>query len=181
MKNYANLYYFYSSRILKLIRFLIFVLLTVSIVNQFLIIPQKFINFKFPFFFLSLFVIIEIFFHRKIYRKFSKMDIKKEDLVKENVSKDRLSKTAFDLVKKINGNFVTEADILIAYFITTEDKTKLLFKSKLKEDDLLRILIWARMNFEGLEKVKKTRIEFWGEGIAESWIYGWTIETKKYM
>lgn len=226
MKNYAKLYYFYSSRIIKLVRFLILFLLSFAITNQFLTIPQKLDNFKFPLFFLCLFLIIEIFFQRKIYRKFpkvkvsknnkdifesftleaialcmdheseiierlkkgkvgrfmlSKMDIKKEDLRKEKIEKDKLAKTSFELVKKINGNFVTEADVLAAYFLETEDKTKILFKSKLKEEDLLRILIWVRMSFNGLEKQKKTRVEFWGEGIAESWVYGWTIEIKKYM
>jgi ATP-dependent Clp protease ATP-binding subunit ClpC len=226
MKNYANLYYFYSSRIIKLIRFLIFFLLIIAISNQFLIIPQKLDNLRFPLFFFFLFLILEIFFQRKIYRKFpkirisqnnknifesftleaivlcldheseiierlkkgkvgkfmvSKMDLKREDLKKEKLEKNKLAKTAFELVKKINGNFVTEADVLAAYFLETEEKTKILFKNKLKEDDLLRILIWARMSFDELEKQKKTRVEFWGEGIAESWVYGWTIEVKKYM
>ncbi|MFH1186844.1 MAG: ATP-dependent Clp protease ATP-binding subunit [Candidatus Levyibacteriota bacterium] len=226
MKNYAKLYYFYSSRIIELIRFLIFALLIIAVVNQFLIIPQKLVNIKFPLFFLCLFLIIEIFFKRKIYRKFpsvkvlenkedifnsftleaivlcfdheseileklkkqkigkfmlTKMDIKKEDLVKESVFKEKLMQTAMYLVKKINGNFVTEVDVFAAYFLNTEDKTKLLFKNKLKEDDLLRILIWARMSFDKLEKTKHNRVEFWGEGVGEPWVYGWTIEIKKYM
>jgi len=195
MKNYAKLYYFYSSRIIKLIRFLVLLLLFIATTNQFLIIPQKLDNFKFPLFFLCLFLILEIFFKKKIYRKFpkikvlqnnkdifesftleaialsmdheseiierlkkgkigkfmlSKMDLKKEDLKKEKIEKNKLSKTAFDLVKKINGNFVTEVDVLAAYFLETEGKTKILFKNKLKEELMKAIREGYKKDYEEL-------------------------------
>jgi len=96
------------------------------------------------------------------------------------VEKEELAKSAFELAKVLNAKFVTTIDIFGAYLKLIEPKTKFLFNEKLKQEDLNNILLWASNNFAGEEVDKKAQISFAGEGIAEDWIYGWTLETKKY-
>jgi len=226
MINYAKISYFYNLGITKLIRFLLFILLFAGTINQFLIVPQKLINLRYPLFFLCIFIMSEIFFRLKVKRQFPKIKtlenkqnsldsftiealtlylspkttflakLKKQNsgrfLLKKinaeekeinnlDFDKDQLKNLAFDLAKKLGSSFVTEADFFAAYFLATEDKTKLLFKKQLKEEDLLSILAWTKISFPNLEKPKKTEIIFWGQGMAENWVNGWTIETEKYM
>jgi len=226
MINYAKIFYYYNLGFAKLVRFLIFILLFSGTVNQFLIVPQKLTNLKYPLFFLCIFIMIEFFFKKKVQNKFPKIKtlenkenllesftmealtlyispkvnflaklkkhnsgrflLKKIDAEEKEISnldfdKDQLKDLAFDLAKKLGSNFVTEADIFAAYFLVTEDKTKLLFKKQLKNEDLLSILAWTKISFPNLEKPKQTEIVFWGQGMAENWVNGWTIETEKYM
>lgn len=70
-------------------------------------------------------------------------------------------------------------DIFKSYLLLTEDKTKLLFGKQLKNPDLENITKWAKSVFP--QTSKPFRINFWGEGIGESWVSGWTLETSKYM
>ena len=97
------------------------------------------------------------------------------------IDKNKVSAYALELVKTLRGKYITTMDVFAAYFLLTEDKTKLLFNKKLKKEEFLQVLYWARTVFENEENQKPLRVNFWGEGLAEEWVYGWTIETKKYM
>lgn len=74
----------------------------------------------------------------------------------------------------------TPLDIFKSYLLLTEDKTKLLFAKKLKVLDLENIVQWAKSIFPDRTN-KPFRFNFWGEGIGESFVSGWTLETSKYM
>lgn len=106
-------------------------------------------------------------------------------LVKEvqfiEIEKQDLANYALELSKTLKGKYVTTMDIFAAYLLLTEDKTKLLFNKKLKKEEMMHILYWARTGFETEENPKSVKVNFAGEGLAEEWIFGWTIETKKYM
>jgi ATP-dependent Clp protease ATP-binding subunit ClpC len=81
------------------------------------------------------------------------------------------------LLRDINNGI--PLDIFKTYLLLTEEKTKLLFNKKLKIEDLKNIVSWAKSVFPQ-EKIP-FRVDFWGEGIGESWTSGWTLETSKYM
>ena len=110
-----------------------------------------------------------------------KAQINKEEVKEINLKLEDLTKYAFDLVKNIKGEYVTVLDIFASYLLLTEDQTKLLFNKEIKKEEFTDILFWARRTFPSFEKTNKIRASFWGEGIAEEWVFGWTIETKKYM
>jgi len=73
----------------------------------------------------------------------------------------------------------TPLDFFVDYLLSTEVQTKLLFRKQLKKEDILNIVYWAKIEFQN--KGKPLEVKFFGEGFAESWTYGWTLETKKYM
>lgn len=97
------------------------------------------------------------------------------------IDKKIIAGRALELSKEINGKFVTTMDLFTAYLLLTEDKTKFLFNKKLKQDDIKNILLWVKNSFTKEENPKGQDLTFSGEGIAEDWVYGWTIETAKYM
>ncbi len=97
------------------------------------------------------------------------------------IDKKEVAAYALELVKALKGKYVTTMDIFAAYFLLTEDKTKVLFNKKLKKEEMIHILYWARTGFETEENPKSIKANFAGEGLAEEWVFGWTIETKKYM
>lgn len=107
-------------------------------------------------------------------------DISVKEVLKIDVKKEDIIKLAFKLARDIGGKFVTVSDIFCAYLLITEPETKLLFKKKLKEEELIRLLHWTRFEFPKEENPKPVKVQFWGEGIGEEWVYGWTLETKKY-
>ena len=107
--------------------------------------------------------------------------LSKEEIKLADVPKEELTKYAFEISKNLKGKFVTTTDLFVSYLLLTEDNTKLLFNKNLKKEELIRILFWARIRFADEENPKPLRVNFWGEGIGEDWITGWTIETKKYM
>lgn len=112
----------------------------------------------------------------------NKTDILKEEEIKlVDVPKEELTKYAFETAKSIGGKYVTAMDLFASYLLLTEDNTKLLFNKNLKKEELIQILSWARTKFTDEENPKHFKINFWGEGIGEDWVTGWTIETKKYM
>lgn len=119
--------------------------------------------------------------------KSAKFILQKSDILKDseikliNIPIEEVLKNAFEIVKILKGKFVTHADILVSYLLLSEKDTKILFSKDLKKEDILQILLWSRTKFPEEEVGKKNRVEFWGEGIGESWITGWTIETQKYM
>ena len=112
----------------------------------------------------------------------NKIDILGEEEIKLiDVSKEELAKYAFEISKNLKGKYVTAMDLFVSYLLLTEEETKILFNKNLKKEELLQILSWARTRFTQEENPKHFEIKFWGEGIGENWVTGWTIETKKYM
>lgn len=110
-----------------------------------------------------------------------KADAAEKEIPILDFDKNQLATEAFNIAKKLNAKYVTTMDLFIAYLLLTEEKTKFLFNKKLKQEDIENLLIWAS-NVYPLEEIsKKAHVSFAGEGIAEDWIYGWTIETSKYM
>lgn len=104
-----------------------------------------------------------------------------EEIKLVDVPKEELTKYAFETSKNLKGKFVTTTDLFVSYLLATEDNTKLLFNNNLKKEELIQILSWARTRFADEESPKPLRVNFWGEGIGEDWVTGWTIETRKYM
>ncbi len=110
-----------------------------------------------------------------------KADLKAEEIVLIDGDEKNLIQSSFNLAREMKGKYVTTMDFFTAYLLSVEPSAKILFNHKLKEDDLKNILLWARDIFKAEESAKQTTVNFAGEGIAEEWIYGWTLETKKYM
>jgi ATP-dependent Clp protease ATP-binding subunit ClpA len=109
-----------------------------------------------------------------------KTNISQKDLKIENLQKDLLAKSAFETAQTFKAQFVSTADVFVAYLLLIEKEAKLLFAKQLKTEDLYNIASWVRQEYSDEESFKKTRIHFAGGGIGEALISGWTPETKKY-
>ncbi|MCL4353790.1 ATP-dependent Clp protease ATP-binding subunit [Patescibacteria group bacterium] len=109
-----------------------------------------------------------------------KTNIKKNEITLIEADKEEIAKKAMDLAKNSNGSFITTADIFAAYILYTEAQTKLLFSKGIKDTEFMHILYWTRTKFTQEEQRKPIRIRFLGKGAGEDWVYGWTLETKKY-
>lgn len=109
-----------------------------------------------------------------------KANIAQKELPLLEIPKEELGNLAFVLAKHVNGTFVTTMDLFAAYLSLIEGQTKLLFTKELKEEELLHILRWVRFDYPDEENQKPARVQFWGEGIGEGWVSGWTLETQKY-
>ncbi len=227
MIGYARIYNFYTTNIIRLLRFVIFIFLLwstyQSVSNSFFLSASS----RISIFLLSVFLILEVFFRFKIsrltprvsisenegkniYTSFTfkslyvflgkttsiiklllkeksslfileKSDIRQNEVSLIDISKEDLGAYSLEVSKNLKGKFVTTMDILVSYLLLTEDKTKLLFNKNLKKEELMHILYWARLRFSDEENPKPFMINFWGEGIGEGMVSGWTIETKKYM
>lgn len=98
-----------------------------------------------------------------------------------DLDKEEIIRGGFGVAKILKGKFVTPLDIFASIILLAEDKSKFLFSKELKKEEFLQIIAWARTRFIHEEISKPLRAEFWGEGIGEDWVTGWTIEVKKYM
>lgn len=110
-----------------------------------------------------------------------KADLRETEVVLIDADKATLSQNAFNLSKELKGKYVTTMDFFVVYLLSIEPSAKLLFNKKLKEEDIKNILLWAKNIYPKEESTKKTELTFAGEGIAEEWVYGWTLEAQKYM
>ena len=110
-----------------------------------------------------------------------KCDSNISDVQITDVDKNSLAQQSLLVAKNLNAKFVTTLDLFVAYLLLTEPATQFLFNHKLKEVDLENILIWASTAYGSEEMPKSSAVNFAGEGIAEDWVYGWTLETQKYM
>ncbi len=110
-----------------------------------------------------------------------KADLKKEEIVLIDADKNSLVQSAFNLAKELGGKYVTSMDFFAAYLLSIEPSAKILFNHNLKQEDLRNILLWTKRVFVSEESNKKIELTLAGEGIAEEWVYGWTLETEKYM
>lgn len=224
MKDFASLYFWYESLILKVIRISLFLILFLLAISG--ILSRSYPNFSvIPFF---LFLMVEIFFHFKVARLLPKLKVEENNtdvleslslealgifqtqntsvnilkelsklsqvkfiIFKSNISekeldfieidKKELLDKALSLAKELKGTYITSMDLFVSYLLISEEKTKLLFNKKLKEEDIKNILIWAKNTYKEEELPKGQDVTFAGEGVAEDWIYGWTVETQKYM
>lgn len=109
-----------------------------------------------------------------------KSNLSHKDISFKDVDKKILSKTAFEVCQTFKGKFVTTVDVFVAYLFVTENDTKLLFSKQLKSEDLYNLVYWARLEYPEEEKPIHKRIHFSGAGIGDSFVTGWTPETKKY-
>lgn len=96
------------------------------------------------------------------------------------MQKDDLIRYAVELVKTLHGQYITTMDVVAAYLLLSESQTKLLFTKKIKPEEMLQVLYWARKIHSSEEHSKKTLVHFSGGGIGEVLTTGWTLETKKY-
>ena len=110
-----------------------------------------------------------------------KSDLSAKEVLISDIDQENISKKALELSKILKGKYITTMDLFVGYLLLTEEKTKLLFNKKLKDKDIINILLWARNTFPLEENPKHLKLNFSGEGVAEDWIYGWTVETSKYM
>lgn len=111
----------------------------------------------------------------------SKINAQAKEVQIIEVKREELISKAFEIAKELNATFVTTMDLFVAYLMLTEPSTKLLFSKKIRKEDINNILLWANNTFPKEEDPKGMDLTFAGEGFAESWVYGWTIETSKYM
>jgi ATP-dependent Clp protease ATP-binding subunit ClpC len=109
-----------------------------------------------------------------------KAGVDKKEVEEIAIEKEKIIAYAAEIAKQLHGSYVTTMDIFIAYLLLTEADTKLLFSKKLKPDELLHILYWARLQFPFEEQPKQLRLHYSGSGIGDLLINGWTPETKKY-
>lgn len=204
MNDFVKYIIFYTSPIIKALRLFVFLGLLAWGVYTFTLGEFP----KFPLFFLSLFVMQEIFFFGKInvvrpkstlgvssqallpfelllqYPQVAfmlqKAGIAKKEIQEVSIEKEALLQKAAEVAKHVGGMLITTMDIFAAYLLLTEAQTKLLFSKELKEEDVLALLVWARLIFPYEEVPKKHRVSFHEEGIGDAITTGWTPETQKY-
>ncbi len=119
----------------------------------------------------------------QIRRLLQKANINEKDILMHpvSISMQVLAKSALEVSITLHGKFVTTLDIFVAYLMLTEEETKLFFAKQLKTDDLNNILFWLRTEYADEEHPPKHRMHFYGGGIGEAFIEGWTPESKKYL
>ncbi len=109
-----------------------------------------------------------------------KINAKADEIKIIEIPKEEVLKQAFGLAREIKAKYITTSDIFAAYLLLTEDKTKFLFNKKIKKEEFLHIVYWSHIYYSRFEEQKPIRIKFFGKGLAENWVSGWTLETKKY-
>lgn len=100
-------------------------------------------------------------------------------LVKKNIDKKDLLQKAKELVLELEGSYVSEVDLFVAYVLLIESYAKLLEKAELSQNDAINILYWVRNKYLFDKKVSFD-LKFHGDGIGEFFVYGWNYEIKKY-
>lgn len=109
-----------------------------------------------------------------------KANISQKEMTYPDVKKDILMQSSFDIAKTFKGTYVTTFDVFVAYMFLIEKETKMLFAKQLKSEDLYNIVYWARLEYPLEETPKKVKVNFFGTGVADWLMIGWTPETKKY-
>jgi ATP-dependent Clp protease ATP-binding subunit ClpC len=110
-------------------------------------------------------------------RKDVQFFLQKADIEKKEINFIEIPKE--NVIRNVNGT-ITPLDYFASYLLLTEEKTKLLFQKQFKKEEIKNILYWTKSTFPDTSSVP-FRIKFWGEGIGENWVSGWTLETSKYM
>lgn len=91
-----------------------------------------------------------------------------------------LIQVAFKLAKSIGGKRVMTIDLMAAYLLLVEENSQLLFKKKLREEDIIQIVHWARLMYPYEEETRKLHLRIQGGGLGEFLVTGWTPETQLY-
>jgi ATP-dependent Clp protease ATP-binding subunit ClpC len=184
----ADLILFFVILIIEFFVFFSFILLPFFAIFSFF---QSF-PYKNYFSLISLVLVLIIFLLSKPKKKFSEIIASKKQVI--DVIKFLLEKEEIKFllekagIKKEEIGFVeiqknttadNSLDFFADYLLLTETQTKLLFRKKLKKEDLLNIVYWSKVEFPIEEKPHV--VTFFGEGFMDSCTYGWTLETKKYM
>lgn len=109
-----------------------------------------------------------------------KIPLNPKEIPREDISLQDILKGAASISQSTGGLYITTVDLVGGYLLAIEPKYKLLFNKKLKTEEFISIIYWARHNYPNEEKPPRKRTEYFGSGIAEALITGWTPETKKY-
>jgi ATP-dependent Clp protease ATP-binding subunit ClpC len=75
--------------------------------------------------------------------------------------------------------YIDTPHIFAAYLILSEPQTKLLFQKQLKEQDVLRLIVWTQLAYPTRQDQPR-HFQVIGEGYGETLTTGWTLETQKY-
>jgi ATP-dependent Clp protease ATP-binding subunit ClpA len=118
--------------------------------------------------------------HKEVQFLLHRAQIAPDELRAGDVKLEDIASYAFDLVKSINGKYVTSMDLFAAFLLLSEEQSKLLFNKELRPEHMMHILLWARITYPREETPKKLRLTPYGGGIGEALVTGWTLETKKY-
>lgn len=111
---------------------------------------------------------------------FQHLGISKEELPHSQGTSQDVITYAFKISRQVGGKYITVGDVIVAYLLFEEAQTKLLFNKGIKEDEVLSVLRWVRMQYAQEEKEKRVRVHFWGSGVGDMLMSGWTLETTKY-
>lgn len=103
-----------------------------------------------------------------------------KDLPHSQLTKQILLASAGEIAKRAGGKIITSMDVVCAYLLEEEDRSHLLRTKRLRPEDLLKILLWARHAYSDEEAPRKFQLSLKGGGIGESLLTGWTPETAKY-
>lgn len=109
-----------------------------------------------------------------------KATIDSKDFTYPDVEKDVLAKSSWEIAKTFKGTYVTTFDVIVAYLFLIEQDAKLLFAKQLSSEDLYNIAYWARLEYPQEETPPKTLVHYYGSGIGDWLVSGWTPETAKY-
>ncbi len=118
--------------------------------------------------------------HPPIQHLMQQATITHKDIVTSDAALDLFAKSAFDVAKTFGSKYVTSIDLFVAYLFLTEKDTRLLFAKQLKTEDLATIVSFIKKAFPEEESPKKVRVTFYGGGVGDMLVTGWTPETKKY-
>ena len=110
----------------------------------------------------------------------AKLGITSQDFPKGEIAWKEVCTHALDVSKRTHGIYITTMDLIVAYLLLVESTSKVLFNAKLKEEDVLQILTWARIEYPQEEVLPEIHLHITGGGLAEGLLTGWTPETKKY-
>lgn len=109
-----------------------------------------------------------------------KSDIQPTDVMEISAPREMLLFRAKDIANRTKGRYITTTDLVAAHLLLNEPKTKLLFSNYLTEEEFIHVVYWTRFEYKEEEFPKPFRAQFLGEGIADEWVSGWTLETQKY-
>lgn len=121
-----------------------------------------------------------LFTKKSVMSSLARMGINMQEVPFLEVEKNILGQEALTLSRKTQGKYVTTIDVFVAYLTLLEQKTKLMFQKELKEKDVLAIVSWVRKDMPEEETRRSMRVIFFGQGVFDDLVSGWTPLTKLY-
>ncbi len=104
------------------------------------------------------------------------MDIPIQDI---SISQEELLNKAWELVNELDGKYIHAIDIYTSYLLLADEKNKLLFEKEIERKDIISIVSWLRKQ-HGYDSLKSHEMNFGGNGVFDSLVYGWSAELSKY-